>query len=509
MEQIGETIVAKAGRKEWLGLTVIALPCLLYSMDLTVLNLALPKISEALKPTSSQLLWIVDIYGFMVAGMLITMGTLGDRIGRRKLLMIGALAFGLASILAAFSTTAEMLILTRAILGIAGATVAPSTLSLIRNMFHDEKERTFAIGIWITSYSVGGAIGPLVGGFFLQFFWWGSVFLASVPVMVLLLVVGPKLLPEFKDPNADRIDLLSAILSLVCVLSVIYGLKQLAEHGFQFISILTILFGIVVGWIFITRQKKLKHPFIDLELFRGSSSFGTLLTMYMLTVFTTFGSYIFISQYLQLVLGLTPLNAGLWTLPWSLGFIIGSLITPKLTRYFRSTSIMATGLIFAVVGFTILSQAERFGGLFAIVCSSILFSVGLAPLFTLITDMILSAVTPERAGAAGALSETSSEFGGALGIAVLGSIGTAIYRYQMKGNIPESMSATDSEAAISTLGGALAVAQKMPAQLQASFVDSSKNAFTSSLVTMAIISAVLSAILAVVIALKFRKKNGA
>src|SRR5215208_463321 len=217
---------ARAGRREWIGLAVIALPCMLYSMDLTVLNLAVPHLSADLKPTSAQLLWILDIYGFLVAGSLITMGTLGDRIGRRRLLLIGAAAFGVASVVAAFSTSAEMLIATRALLGIAGATLAPSTLSLIRNMFHDPQERTFAIGVWVTSYSIGGAIGPILGGVVLEYFWWGAVFLLGVPVMALLLLVGPKLLPEYRDPNAKRLDLLSAGLSLIGVLLVIFGLKR-------------------------------------------------------------------------------------------------------------------------------------------------------------------------------------------------------------------------------------------------------------------------------------------
>src|SRR6266436_6699538 len=182
-------------------------------MDLTVLNIAVPRMSEDLKPTSSQLLWILDIYGFMIAGSLITMGTLGDRIGRRRLLLIGAGAFGVASVLAAFSTSAGMLIATRALLGVAGATLAPSTLSLIRNMFLDPKQRAVAIGVWNSSYSAGAVIGPPLGGFLLEYFWWGSVFLVSVPVMVLLLVLGSILLPEFRDPKAGRPDLVSAILS--------------------------------------------------------------------------------------------------------------------------------------------------------------------------------------------------------------------------------------------------------------------------------------------------------
>ena len=222
----------RAGRREWIGLAVIALPCLLYSMDLTVLYLAVPSLTAELEPSSTELLWITDIYGFFLAGFLITMGTLGDRVGRRRLLLIGAAAFGVASVLAAFSTSVEMLIVSRALLGVAAATLAPSTLSLIRNMFLDPGQRTFAIGVWATSFSVGAALGPLLGGVLLEFFWWGSVFLLAVPVMCLLLVIGPRLLPEYRDPGAGRLDLVSAGLSVVAVLAVVYGLKGLAEDGF-------------------------------------------------------------------------------------------------------------------------------------------------------------------------------------------------------------------------------------------------------------------------------------
>src|SRR6266446_6203011 len=377
-------LAPKATRREWIGLAVIALPCLLYAMDLTVLNLAVPQLSADLKPTSSQLLWIVDIYGFLVAGLLITMGALGDRIGRRRLLLIGAAAFGVASVLAAFSTSAEMLIATRAALGIAGATLAPSTLSLIRNMFRDSGERRFAIGVWITSYSAGGAIGPLVGGVLLEHFWWGSVFLAGVPVMSLLLAVGPALLPEFRDPEAGRPDLASAALSLAAVLPVIYGIKRIAEGGAAWLPLLCILAGLAAGAVFVQRQHRLADPLIDLRLFRAPA-FSVSLATYTLGTFVAFGSFLFIAQYLQRVLGLTPLQAGLWLLPFFAGWISGSALP-----------VLVTG--------------------------SLLVALGLAPVFTLATDVIVGAAPPERAGAASAISETGSELGGALGIALLGSL---------------------------------------------------------------------------------------
>src|SRR5262245_26904777 len=237
-------------------------------MDLTVLYLAVPSLTADLEPSSSQLLWITDIYGFLLAGFLITMGTLGDRIGRRRLLLIGAGAFGVASVLAAFSMSVEMLIVSRALLGVAAATLAPSTLSLIRNMFLDPGQRTFAIGVWTTSFSLGAAIGPLLGGVLLDFFWWGSVFLLALPVMALLLVLGPRLLPEFRDPDPGRLDLISPLLSVVAVLAVIYGLKRIAESGLDWSGVLSIAAGFAVALVFVRRQRVLTNPLIDLRLFR-------------------------------------------------------------------------------------------------------------------------------------------------------------------------------------------------------------------------------------------------
>jgi MFS transporter, DHA2 family, multidrug resistance protein len=497
-----------AGRRRWIGLAVLALPCMLYSMDLTVLNLAVPSLSADLTPSATQLLWIVDIYGFLVAGALITMGTLGDRIGRRRLLLIGAGAFGIASVLAALSVTAEMLIATRALLGLAGATIAPSTLSLIRNMFHDPTERTTAIGVWITSYSVGAAIGPLVGGILLQHFWWGSVFLAGVPVMLLLLVLGPALLPEFRDPAAGRLDLLSAGLSLASVLAVIYGLKRMAEHGPGWLSAVSIVAGLATGAVFVRRQRRLAHPLIDLALFRIPAFRASLVT-YLLATFVAFGCYVFIAQYLQLVLGLSPLAAGLWTLPFTGGFIVGSLLTPAIARRFRPASVIAAGLVVAAVGFTVLTRVDGPSGLAVLVSAMVVFSLGLAPVFTLTNDAVIGTAPPERAGSASAISETSSELGGALGIAILGSVGAALYRRAMADAVPPDLSPEAAEAARGTLGGALAVSAQLPDQLGAMLLGTARAAFTQGLQLTALVSAVTVIATAVVGAVMLRRARTA
>ena len=445
----------KAGRKEWIGLAVLALPCVLYSMDLTVLNLALPAIAAELSPSSVQLLWTVDIYGFLVAGSLITMGTLGDRIGRRRLLMIGAAVFGVASVLAAFSSSAEMLIATRAALGVAGATLAPSTFSLIRNMFHDPHERRIAIGVWITSYSAGAAIGPLLGGALLEFFWWGSVFLLAVPVMIAILLLGPSLLPEYRDAKAGRIDLASAAISLAGVLSLIYGLKHAAQYGFSTLPLVAIAAGVALAVVFVRRQRRLADPLIDLSLFRAPA-LGAALAIYILGSFVAFGIFIFMTQYLQVVLGLSPLVAGLWTVPFALGFVVGSMVCPRLVKTFRAADVMAAGLAIAAFGYLLVTQLGRGDGPMLLMIGMLLQAIGMAPVFTLTNDLIMSSAPPERAGAASGISETSSELGGALGIALLGSLATAVYGAALS---PETL--THSLALAGAIGMALTVAMAL------------------------------------------------
>jgi DHA2 family multidrug resistance protein-like MFS transporter len=483
---------------------VLALPCLLYSMDLTVLHMAVPKLSTDLRPSSAELLWIIDIYGFLVAGALITMGTLGDRIGRRRLLMFGAVAFAVASTVAAFSRTSGMLIATRALLGLAGATIAPSTLSLIRNMFEDPRERTTAVGIWITSYSVGSVIGPLVGGLLLEFFHWGSVFLIALPVMGLLLLVGPRLLPEYRDPNAGRPDLLSAGLSLLAVLSMIFGLKRIAQDGLAPVPLALIAAGVALGALFVRRQLRLPDPLLDLRLFRAPS-FAAALATYGLSILFLFGGFLFLPQFLQLVLGLSPFRAGLWMLPWAVAFVVGSMATPILVQRIRPAPLMAGGLTFAAFGFFMFTRVDASITFATFAAGSTIFSLGMSPVFTLTTDLIIGSAPPERAGAASALSETSAEFGGALGIAIFGSIGVAVYRSGMAGALPAAMPAEAVEAARATLGGAMDAARALPQSVGDPVVLAARDAFVRGIRICAGISAIGSVALALLTMVTLRR----
>jgi DHA2 family multidrug resistance protein-like MFS transporter len=426
------------------------------------------------------------------------MGTLGDRMGRRRLLLIGAAAFGAASTLAAFAPSAAVLILARGLLGVAGATLAPSTLSLLRNMFHDPRQRTFAIGVWVASFSAGAAIGPLIGGVLLAHFWWGSVFLVAVPLMLLLLVLGPMLLPEFRDPAAGRLDLPSAALSMIAVLAVIYGMKRIATYGATWPAALTIALGLGVGGLFLRRQQKLADPLIDLRLFRVPA-FSAPLAINVLGLFTVFGCSLLIAQYLQLVMGLPPLAAGLWTAPSGVAFVAGSMLTPLIVRRIRHAYVIAGGLLISALGFGVLTQIGGNDGL--LLLGWVVFCLGLTPVATLTTDLVVGVAPPERTGAASAISETSFELGGALGIAGLGSIAAAAYRRIMADAV-HGLPTEAAGAARDTLTGALAAARELPGARGEELVGAARAAFTHSIALCAGICsaiAIVAAVLAVAI----------
>ncbi|CAG7643861.1 MFS transporter [Paenibacillus allorhizosphaerae] len=488
----------KAGIMEWTGLAVLALPALLVSIDLSVMILALPHIGVDLGADSAQQLWIIDIYGFMLAGFLITMGTLGDRIGRRKLLLIGGSAFMIASILAAFSQSAEMLIAARAILGIAGATVSPSTLALISNMFRDHKQRSFAIGIWLTCSMGGMALGPVVGGIMLDYFWWGSVFLLGVPVMLLLLITGPMLLPEYRHPESGRLDLISVALSLVAILPIIYGLKEIAKYGLQMVPALLMLAGVVLGTVFVSRQRRLTNPLLDLRLLASPGFSAALGGMFGITL--TGGTLLFIAQYLQFVQGMSPLQAGLYTLPGVIASMVGMFFSPLIARRIRPARLIGTGLLISTMGCFLLTQVGVESGLTFLVLGYICFNIGAAPLPSLSSDLVIGSAPPEKAGSAASMLQTSGEFAFALGIAVFGSIGTVVYRSQMANSIPADLPASAVQASRDSLAGATAIAEGLSEQVGKTLLTGAREAFTSGMHAVAAASgAIMLAIIVLIV----------
>ncbi len=497
-----EAVPEKAGRRQIIGLAVLALPTLLLALDTSVLYLALPNLTADLGAGVTQQLWIMDIYGFLIAGFLVTMGTLGDRVGSRRLLLIGAAAFGLLSVLAAYATTPEMLIAARALLGIAGATLMPATLALINHMFRDPRQRSLAIGVWMSCFLGGIAAGPVVGGVLLQHFWWGSAFLIGVPVMVLLVATAPVLLPERRDAGAGRIDLPSVVLSLAAILPLIYGLKVLAAEGFAAGGVFAAVLGVTVGVVFVRRQQRLADPLIDVTLFRNRT-FTAALTL-MLLAGVMGGFYFLVAIYLQIVEGYSPLRTGLLLLAPTVAALASSTVAPIIARRFRPGVVIAGGMVLAAVGLVLVAQLNPAGGLALLITGLILTDLGTGPLGALSTDLIVGSVPEEKAGSAAAMSETSAEFGVALGVALIGSIGAAVYRVQLDSALPAEVPAGTADSVHEGITSAATASQDLPAGLGAEVFSRASEAFADGVSVAALVCGVAAVGLAVVAAVWFR-----
>lgn len=478
-------IPPRAGRREFIGLAVLALPTMLVAMDISVLYLALPHLSGDLGASSVQQLWATDIYGFMLAGLLVTMGNVGDRIGRKRLLMFGAAGFAVASVIAAYSTDATMLIAARALLGIAGSTLMPSIMSLISAMFRDPKQHTGAIAVWMSCFLGGTALGPIIGGVLLNSFWWGSVFLVAVPIMAMVLILGPSLLPEFRSPQSGRIDPLSILLSLATILPLVYGLKEIPRTGFEPLPTVAVLIGLVSGVIFVRRQNRLTSPLLDLKLFKHKIFRPALL----LTMFAGLvaGNQLFVYLYLQSVQQLSPLSTALWLLPSALAMILIMQLTPLLVRSIRPAYVIAGGTVLASLGYLTLTQAPSSGNLTLVVTSLIVINLGTGPMGSMCAALAMQSAPPERAGSAAAMTSTSGELGIAMSIAVLGTIGNAIYTRQFTApaGVPVDPAAEESVA------GALESATRLPGDQAAALLSSAYDAITSSLHSTSVVSALL------------------
>jgi len=449
----------RAGRREWIALAVLCLPLLIVSMDVSVLFFAVPHIAEALAPSATQVLWMFDVYGFVLAGLLLTMGNVADRIGRRRLLLLGATAFGLASLLAAWAPSAEWLIAARALMGVGGATLMPSTLALIRNLFADPGERARAVGVWSAVMAGGVGIGPVISGVLLAHFWWGSVFLVNVPVMLALLAVAPFLLPESKAPSA-RIDALGSALSLLAILPLVHVLKEVAADGWSMPLAGFLVVGVACGVAFVRRQSRIPFPMVDLTLFRRPG-FGGSVAVQVIGMFGVMGNAVLVTQYLQSVLGYSALEAALWSLLPSVFVGAAAPAAAAFAERVGRPLVMAAGFLTAAAGFMGMRLAGVDSSIVVTLVAASLVAAGLVSVATLVTEYAIGVAPAERAGSVSALVETAGELGGALGMAVLGSVLGATYAARVVELLPAGLSPSVVDAASQTLGEASVVAARV------------------------------------------------
>ncbi|PYC77448.1 MFS transporter [Streptomyces tateyamensis] len=487
-------VKTKAGTREWIGLSVLVLGSLLITIDIGVLYFALPPISEALKPSGTQQLWIMDIYAFGLAGLMITMGWLGDKFGRRRMLMIGAVVFGVASVCSAYSNSPGMLIGSRALLGVGGAILTPTALALISNMFHNPKERKTAIAAFSGTISAGAAIGPILGGLLLGHFWWGSVFLINVPVMLLLLILAPLVLPEFSNPAHGRLDVLGVLLSLAAILPLIWGIKELAINGYSTTPTVALIAGAIFFIAFLLRQRSTTSPLIDLSLFKARGfSGGVVINLLVMLAFA--GASLLTNQFLQLVLGYSALKAALWSL--AVSPVVGGAtgVIAPLAHKVKPGNLLAGAMAMIVIGFGFLTQVHTSSGVWLVLAGSAGVGAGLVASKQIINEIVVTSAPPERAGSAVAVSETFSEFGAALGVATLGSIASAVFHKQMAGVTAAGLDDKALHAARDTLGGTTAVAAQLPQGGQ-DLLNAGRTAFVHGLNLTAIVGVVGVAALA-------------
>lgn len=467
---ISTPVRTRATARQWAALAVLMIPVLLVSIDNLVLSFALPEISRELRPTGNQLMWMVDLYALMLAGLLIAMGSIGDRIGRRRLLLVGATGFGVASIVAATSDSAGQLIAARGLLGFFGAMLMPSTLSIIRNIFEDARDRRIAIATWAAMFSGGAALGPVVGGWILEHYAWGAVFLINVPLILVFLPLARLLLPESRDPSPGRLDVWSILGSMAMMVPFVFAIKHFASQGIDAVFFSTVAVGVMAFVWFIRRQRHSASPMVDLSLFRNRVFSGALLanglSMMGLTGFLFFGA-----QLLQLVMGLSPLESALVLLPGLIVTMMAGFLAVKLVDHFPVHWLVGGSFVASSIGYVMVAFTGHPTALSVMVAFTVLgLGIGIAE--TLTNDLILSSVPAHKAGAASALSETAYEVGAVLGTAVLGSVLTATYQSRLQ--VPTAARFGDGQHAFETLGSTL--------QFGDQFIDPIRDAITASAV---------------------------
>ncbi|MDE9541036.1 MFS transporter [Xenorhabdus bovienii] len=479
----------QAGLRNWLGLLILMLPVLLVTVDNTILGFALPKIASALEPSANQQLWIIDAYSLVLAGLLVSMGSIGDRVGHRFLLLFGSLGFTVVSVLTALSTSPEQLIAGRATLGFFGAMLMPSTLALISSLFKNREQRRLAVAIWATTLTVGSALGPVIGGVLLQYFDWKSIFLLAVPVLVPLLIFGPILIPESDKKNTRIIDVYSVLLSIIAMAGIVYAIKQFASNGFEISVVLEFAIGLIAGIIFVRRQKKLEVPLMDISLFNNGVFTGSIIVN-LLSLGLLIGFLFFATQFLQIVLDMKPISASLALVPGQIiAIFIGIAIVPVAQRV---PAHWLVPVLLTLAGSAFFLIACVGSDLTSIIIAFALLNIGVGAIASVSNDLVLSAVSPSKAGAASAISETAYEVGVVLGTTVLGGLITAFYRLTL--TLPDGVSLEQTGLALETLAGAYVVADSLTGSQGRQLIDSASHSFTNAINITSWLTVVLTGI---------------
>ncbi|MEV6680970.1 MFS transporter [Streptomyces erythrochromogenes] len=481
---------ASGGANRWVVLAVLCVSLVLVALDATILHVAVPSVTEDLRPGPMELLWVVDAYPLVCASLLILFGTLGDRVGRRRILLLGYGLFGVASAIAALADNAQVLIAARALLGIGGAMIMPATLSILRQVFPDRRERALAIGIWTAVAAIGAASGPVLGGFLIEHFWWGSVFLINIPLMALILPLGRWLLPESRGSADGPWDVLGALMAAAGVLGSVLGIKRLGaeRHLLDAEALVPLLLGATLLVLFVRRQKRREHPLIDMRMF-SRAAFSTSVACIVLAMLALVGLELIAVQYLQLVLHLSPLETGLRLLPLTFAAMAaGATGSYTLSRVGPRTMVSLGFLLtaFAVLLLTLMGQQDR---PVLLTVGFILLGFGLQTTLFAAYESMLSEAPAETAGGAASIGETSYQLGAGIGIALLGSVMNAAYRPGLA-SVP-GVSAADSAGAANSLGEAYQIASGLGGPAGAALYAAARNSFVHGLHVTLLVSAAL------------------
>ncbi len=486
--------------RRWWSLAVLCMTLLVITLDNTILNVAIPSLVKDLEASTSQLQWVIDGYTLVFAGLLLTMGSIGDRFGRKGALMVGLAIFGTGSMLSGLATSANMLMITRASMGIGAALIMPATLSLLTNIFHDPRERGRAIGMWAAVAGASGALGPVIGGLLLKRFSWGSIFFVNVPVIIVAIIAGKFLLPSSRDPDAPRLDLIGAALSIAGLVALLWAIIEAPARGWgDPVVVSSLLAGLLILAAFVTWELRSSHPMLDVRFFKNRRFTAANIAI-TLVFFAMFGQMFLGTQYLQTVLGFSALEAGLRMMPMALVMVALAPVAPRMVEHVGTKLVVGTGLLIVTGGLLVVATVPVTNGYPHLLVGFCFVSTGMALVMAPATESIMGSLPPSKAGVGSAMNDTTRQMGGALGVAVLGSIFATVFRPGLaKGAVEAGLTPSQLTRAKDSLGGALEVAGELPARTAAQLTSVAKTEFVNGMQAAVLVAAAVVVVAAVVV----------